>query len=257
MFRNRAAMTVALLLAVATAPCVYAKTSTNPSSTVASSAASLTNRDVVNLVKAKLPASVIIAKIQKSACHFDTSTAALAQLRSAGVPGNVILAMVNAPVAKAPGQATDPAPVAAHGGRTLWFAKFAGQTKAVAAIASVQQSDLAALQQSTLFSKVSSFSTEANQPAGTWMLSGKEIDYSGGSAAKRVMLGFGAGRAHIVMQYKLSNPNGKVVWTEKIKTEPSFWTSAGAAGAAQNQRVAFTKQAQQLLNGLSKFFASK
>lgn len=267
MLRSRAVMTAVFLLAVATVTHVYAQTSPDPSSTVTSSAASLTNRDVLNLVKAKLPANVIIVKIQKSACHFDTSPAALAKLKTAGVPDNVILAMVKAPVAKAPAtkplvampseRAADPAPVSAHEGRTLWIARFTGQTKALAAIASVQQGDLAALQQSVLFSKVSSFSAEAKPPAGAWTLSGKEINYAGGSAVKRVMLGFGTGRAHIVMEYKLRDPKSKVVWTEKIKTEPSFWGSAGAIGGVQNQRAALGKQPQKLLDGLAKFFQSE
>ena len=38
-----------------------------------SAAAVLTNQDILSLVKAKLAAEVIIAKIRASACNFDTS----------------------------------------------------------------------------------------------------------------------------------------------------------------------------------------
>lgn len=277
MLRNLAIFATALLAAGMVAAPIHAQPRHSETTTTAPSRASLTNSGVLKLVKAGLPADVVIAKIQQSACDFDTSPAALAHLKKAGVPDNVILAMVKAPVAKDPAAnasaARSPVPetrpaksterrskaepgLAPHG-RNLWIARFMGQTKALTAIASVQHGDLATLEQSNLFGKVSSYTTVTEQPVGTWALSGKETSFSKGSAAKRVMLGFGSGRAHIVMEYKLRNPIGKVVWSKKIKTEPSFWASGGAVGGIQNQNAAFGKQPQKLLEALSKFFASK
>ena len=46
------------------------------------------------MVAAGLPASVIVAKIKSSTTNFDTSASTLAQLKKAGVPDDVILAMV-------------------------------------------------------------------------------------------------------------------------------------------------------------------
>jgi hypothetical protein len=57
----------------------------------------LTNDDVVGMVKAGLSADIVVAKIKTAACAFDTSPAALKQLKDAGVPESVILAMVQAP----------------------------------------------------------------------------------------------------------------------------------------------------------------
>lgn len=54
----------------------------------------LSNNDVVSMVKAGLPADVIVAKIQTSACRFDTSPAALEKLKAEEVPASVILAVV-------------------------------------------------------------------------------------------------------------------------------------------------------------------
>ncbi len=59
--------------------------------------ASLTNKDVSDMVKAGLTADIIVAKIKSSATSFDTSPAALAELKTATVPDAVILAMVNGP----------------------------------------------------------------------------------------------------------------------------------------------------------------
>lgn len=139
----------------------------------------------------------------------------------------------------------------------LWIAKFSADTKAAAAVAATQGSDAAALNYSNLFNTVKTFETDAAQPAGTWSLTAKEVDYAGGSAAARALVGWGAGRAHITMEYTLTNPEGKAVWTGKITTKPSFWGASGAFGAVQNQKQAMDEQGQKLTDALSKFFDSQ
>lgn len=57
----------------------------------------LTNGDVVDMLKAGLSQEIVIAKINASACEFDTSPAALKMLKTANIPEAVILAMVQAP----------------------------------------------------------------------------------------------------------------------------------------------------------------
>jgi hypothetical protein len=64
----------------------------------------LTNKDVVDMIKAGLAADIIVAKIKSSETNFDTSPAALAELKAANVPDSVMLAMVK-PVAGAAGEA--------------------------------------------------------------------------------------------------------------------------------------------------------
>src|SRR5688572_31781706 len=54
----------------------------------------LTNKDVVDMMKAGLTADIIVAKIKSSETNFDTSPAALAELKAANVPDSVMLAMV-------------------------------------------------------------------------------------------------------------------------------------------------------------------
>lgn len=69
----------------------------------------LTNAEVVKLVKAGLPESVIIQKIRTSGRNFDTSTDGLIALKQQGVPDKVIEAML----APATTTADAPAPPAA------------------------------------------------------------------------------------------------------------------------------------------------
>jgi hypothetical protein len=59
--------------------------------------APLTNKDVIELLKMGLSPDVIVAKIKNSSSNFDTSPAALQELKTANAPEAVILAMVQAP----------------------------------------------------------------------------------------------------------------------------------------------------------------
>ncbi len=58
--------------------------------------AALDNKDVLEMLKAGLAQEIVIAKIKTSVCKFDSSPAALQELKTAGVPDAVILAMVKA-----------------------------------------------------------------------------------------------------------------------------------------------------------------
>lgn len=57
-------------------------------------ATELTNKDVLDMVKAGLATEIVVAKIKASSGKFDTSAATLAELKAANVPDAVIMAMV-------------------------------------------------------------------------------------------------------------------------------------------------------------------
>ncbi len=81
---------------------------------ISSNARPLSNDDILNMHKAGLPAEVLVAKIKSTTCDFDTSPAALAALKSAGIADNIILSMVEAPVphSSAAASTTSEAPAA-------------------------------------------------------------------------------------------------------------------------------------------------
>lgn len=86
-------------------------------------AAPLTNSDIIMMAQAKLPDSVIIAKIRSSSCKFDTSADALIELRQTGVSGAVLAAMAEcgSPLATAPAAASNPNnPMAPHPPGIYW-----------------------------------------------------------------------------------------------------------------------------------------
>jgi hypothetical protein len=58
---------------------------------------SLTNADIITMVKAKLPPALIIEKINTSSCNFDTFPSVLAELKYRGISDDVLMAMVHAP----------------------------------------------------------------------------------------------------------------------------------------------------------------
>ena len=70
-----------------------------------STAPPLTNKDVLDMMRAGLAADIIVAKIKSSQTNFDTSPGALAELKAANVPDSVILAMVKGPSTAASSEA--------------------------------------------------------------------------------------------------------------------------------------------------------
>jgi hypothetical protein len=69
----------------------------------------LANKDILEMHRAGLSPEVIIAKIKAGPSKFDTSPAAMKDLKSAGIPDNVILAMVEVPASTSQPGAADPA----------------------------------------------------------------------------------------------------------------------------------------------------
>jgi hypothetical protein len=136
--------------------------------------------------------------------------------------------------------------------RILWIAKFTCETNAAAAVASTQVGVNNALKFSNIFDSVETYENNQKQPDGAWVLSSKETDFSGGNAAARALIGYGTGRAHIEMEYTLTDPTGKNVFTQRIRTKPPW--SWGGLGANQDQGIAANEQAQKVTDMLAKFF---
>jgi hypothetical protein len=84
-----------VMLAVASASFPLLSSHAQTQSTGQPQSAPLVNKDIVELTKAGLSADVIIAKIKSSRTNFDTSPAALSELKAAGISDAIILAMVS------------------------------------------------------------------------------------------------------------------------------------------------------------------
>ena len=87
MSKSLLSLALSLLLFLSCVSFAFAQSTLNP----------LTNADIVTMVRAKLPAALIIQKINTSPCAFDTFPSVLAELKYKGVPDEVLMAMVQAP----------------------------------------------------------------------------------------------------------------------------------------------------------------
>src|SRR5690349_21672744 len=87
MSKSLLCLTLAAVLAVSCVSFAFAQSALTP----------LTNADIVTMVRAKLPAALIIQKINTSPCAFDTFPSVLAELKYKGVPDEVLMVMVQAP----------------------------------------------------------------------------------------------------------------------------------------------------------------
>ena len=86
-----------LMLSLSMAVFAFPSVAQEPAPVPNKPAAALTNQNVVDMLKAGLTADVVVAKIKSSQTDFDTSPFALAELKTANVPDEVILAMVKGP----------------------------------------------------------------------------------------------------------------------------------------------------------------
>jgi hypothetical protein len=64
------------------------------------------------------------------------------------------------------------------------------------------------------------------------------VDFAPGNAAKRLMVGFGSGRAHAEFEFTLKDPtSGDTVWKKKIKQTASFWFNSTTSSAAERSEL--------------------
>jgi uncharacterized protein DUF4410 len=69
-------------------------------------------------------------------------------------------------------------------------------------------------------------------------LEGRLLDFAGGNAAKRLMVGFGSGRAHATFLFQLKDAaSGEIVWEKKVKQTASFWFNSTTSSAAERAEL--------------------
>lgn len=69
----------------------------DPATNQALTQGQLTNKDVLDMLRSGLSTAIVVVKIKTTPSKFDTTPAALAELKSANVPDAVIMAMVQGP----------------------------------------------------------------------------------------------------------------------------------------------------------------
>jgi hypothetical protein len=89
------------------------------SPSIAADAKPMTNQDVVNMVKAKLPHDTIVMAVKAAKPDFDTSADGLIKMQSAGVPADVIEAVIATQGGSGGGQRSSAGPVVGTPGQLM------------------------------------------------------------------------------------------------------------------------------------------
>ena len=63
-------------------------------------------------------------------------------------------------------------------------------------------------------------------------LSARLVDFDSGNAAKRVLVGFGGGRAHAGFEFVIKDSKGEL-WKKTLKSTASFWFNGTTSSAAE------------------------
>jgi hypothetical protein len=81
-------------------------------------------------------------------------------------------------------------------------------------------------------------------------ISGTLVSFDAGSTAKRLLVGFGSGRAHATFDISIKDTtSGNVVWQRTIKKNASLWTG----GSSSTQRLVLPQSfADELIKQLRK-----
>ncbi len=225
----------------------------------------LTNQDVIGLVKAGIPEQVIIAKIQNSPTAFDTNPKALERLKATGIPEPIMMAMVDAPVTRAPAVAKSNAEVASVSAAPQATASgmpaIIQTTKPVVVVQQFtvkhgvpwpydpKQMQLQTIAELMRKDGKRFFVVKAANPEQPrlYTLHGKILDWHPGNRAKRMFIGFGSGRESAKIRYWLTNANGKQIFKHTDTIRSSFWASSAATGSAGTLGEPFADKIAQRL----------
>jgi hypothetical protein len=82
-------------------------------------------------------------------------------------------------------------------------------------------------------------------------LNGKLVDFAAGNAAKRMLVGFGSGRANATFEFTVTDlGTSQVIWQKAIKQSASFWFSSYTSSAAERAELPYglaTKLLKEML----------
>jgi len=69
-------------------------------------------------------------------------------------------------------------------------------------------------------------------------LTGRLVDFAAGNAAKRLMVGFGSGRAHAGFEFTMKDAaTGETVWQKTVKQTASFWFNGTTSSSAERSEL--------------------
>jgi hypothetical protein len=82
-------------------------------------------------------------------------------------------------------------------------------------------------------------STKLNPDKTSWLqLEARLVDFAPGNAAKRIMLGFGSGRAHARFEFTFKDAaSGEVLWQDSVKQTAKYWGNAVSSSSGERSEL--------------------
>src|SRR5262249_42905252 len=75
-------------------------------------------------------------------------------------------------------------------------------------------------------------SEEAKDKTAKFEINAELVDFAAGSAAKRILIGAGTGRAHAGFTFTVKDvASGKILWKNTVKETASFWSNSASSSA--------------------------
>ncbi len=101
----------------------------------------------------------------------------------------------------------------------------------------VRESVVGGLKESGLFAEVLS-GDDTKDKTGVLELRGRLVDFAPGNAAKRLVIGFGTGRAHARFEFTIADAaTGEIVWQGSVKQTASFWFNGYTSSAGERAEL--------------------
>ena len=215
----------------------------------------MTNQDIKDLVGIGLSSDVIIEKIQGAeTSDFDTSVEALKTLKAAGVPDAVIRVMIN-PHAVPTATSASPVEASSHPVENEVHISPNAPLQGVTAVQidSTVVSDSSKVKEPSASTLVQDSLKNAFRSANIDIAESAPIrahivldEFTSGSTAKRMLVGFGAGRSSVTCRLVLEDSAGKQLSSTKIHVRGKLAFSPYEGNNTQRKQ-AVTSYEQKLL----------
>ncbi len=196
----------------------------------------ITIKDVIELKSAGISDDIIILRIRSGSAKFSMETEDIVALKSAGVSDAVIREMLKS---SAVGSSTTAQPSAqldfSKGAVIYPFESTISDPAAAGLPDATRTAVITILKIDGIFAAVGG-PEEAKGKKTLMEITAELVDFSGGNAAIRMIVGLGTGRAHAGFAFTVKESGtGKILWKKTIKETASFWSNSASSSSQRSE----------------------
>jgi hypothetical protein len=196
----------------------------------------ITNEDVIELKSAGISDEIIILRIRSGSAKFSMETEDIVALKSAGVSDAVLREMLKSPAVGSSASAQPSSPLDFLKGAVIFpFESTISDPAAAGLPAATRIAVITILQIDGIFAAVGG-PEEAKGKKNLMEITAELVDFSGGNAAIRMIVGLGTGRAHAGFAFTVKESGtGKILWKKTIKETASFWSNSESSSTQRSE----------------------